>query len=50
LVATDIAARGIDIDELKYVVNFEFPMFPKPMFTESEEQEEQERKELLFRL
>jgi ATP-dependent RNA helicase RhlE len=23
LVATDIAARGIDIDELKYVVNFE---------------------------
>ena len=23
MVATDIAARGIDIDELKYVVNFE---------------------------
>lgn len=25
LVATDIAARGIDVDELKYVINFELP-------------------------
>ena len=25
LVATDIAARGIDVDELEYVVNFELP-------------------------
>ncbi|MBK7957972.1 MAG: DEAD/DEAH box helicase [Bacteroidetes bacterium] len=25
LVATDIAARGIDIDELEYVINFEMP-------------------------
>ena len=25
LVATDIASRGIDIDELKYVINFEVP-------------------------
>jgi ATP-dependent RNA helicase RhlE len=25
LIATDIAARGIDIDELKYVVNYEIP-------------------------
>ena len=25
LVATDIAARGIDIDKLKYVINFEIP-------------------------
>jgi ATP-dependent RNA helicase RhlE len=25
LVATDIAARGIDVDELKYVINFEIP-------------------------
>lgn len=29
LVATDIAARGIDIDLLKYVVNFEIPNVPE---------------------
>jgi len=29
LVATDIAARGIDIDLLKYVVNFEIPNIPE---------------------
>jgi len=29
LVATDIAARGIDIDELAYVVNFEIPNIPE---------------------
>jgi len=29
LVATDIAARGIDIDELAYVVNFELPNVPE---------------------
>jgi len=29
LVATDIAARGIDIDELKHVVNFELPHIPE---------------------
>ena len=29
LVATDIAARGIDVDELKYVINFELPNLPE---------------------
>ncbi|MDX9704281.1 MAG: DEAD/DEAH box helicase [Weeksellaceae bacterium] len=29
LVATDIAARGIDIDLLKYVINFEVPNIPE---------------------
>ena len=29
LVATDIAARGIDIDELKWVINFEIPNIPE---------------------
>ena len=29
LVATDIAARGIDIDELPHVVNYELPNVPE---------------------
>ncbi len=29
LVATDIAARGIDIDELSYVINYEIPNIPE---------------------
>lgn len=29
LVATDIAARGIDIDELSYVVNYDIPNIPE---------------------
>ncbi len=29
LVATDIAARGIDIDKLKYVINFDVPNLPE---------------------
>jgi ATP-dependent RNA helicase RhlE len=29
LIATDIAARGIDIDELQYVVNYDLPNIPE---------------------
>ena len=29
LVATDIAARGIDVDDLAYVINFEMPNIPE---------------------
>jgi ATP-dependent RNA helicase RhlE len=29
LVATDIAARGIDVDDLEYVINFEIPNVPE---------------------
>jgi len=29
LVATDIAARGIDIDKLKYVINYDVPNLPE---------------------
>ncbi len=29
LVATDIAARGIDVDDLQYVINFELPNVPE---------------------
>ena len=29
LVATDIAARGIDVDDLQYVVNYELPNIPE---------------------
>ncbi len=29
LVATDIAARGIDVEEISHVVNFDFPMAPE---------------------
>ena len=29
LVATDIAARGIDVDDISHVVNYDFPMHPE---------------------
>jgi ATP-dependent RNA helicase RhlE len=33
LVATDIAARGIDVDALEHVINYDLPMCRKPMCT-----------------
>ena len=35
LVATDIAARGIDISELTHVFQLDLPEVPKPMCTAS---------------
>ena len=29
LIATDIAARGIDIDELSHVINYDLPEMPE---------------------
>ena len=35
LVATDIAARGIDVEALSHVVNFDVPQCPTITFTAS---------------
>jgi ERCC4-related helicase len=49
LVATDIAARGLDIPLLPHVVNFELPNIPEDYVHALVEQEEPEQAEKLFR-
>ena len=48
LVATDIAARGIDVDDLEYVINYEIPNISKHMSIVSAGQEGQEQTVQLF--
>lgn len=38
LVATDIASRGLDIEDLPHVINYELPRMRKITCTEQEEQ------------
>lgn len=37
LIATDVSARGIDIPDVHYVINYDLPEKAKIMFTESAE-------------
>ncbi len=46
LVATDVAARGIDVQDLTHVINYTIPQTQKPTYIELEEPEEQERQEV----
>ena len=34
LIASDVAGRGIDIENISHVINFDVPINPKIMFTE----------------
>jgi ATP-dependent RNA helicase RhlE len=49
LVATDIAARGIDVDDLTHVINYEIPNIPELTFTGSGGRVVQAQKEQHFR-
>jgi ERCC4-related helicase len=44
LVATDLAARGIDVKEISYVVNYHLPDAYESTCTVAEEQQEQEQR------
>ena len=48
LIATDIAARGIDVSHITHVINYDMPDDPKVMFTELGEQVELEVLDTLF--
>jgi len=49
LVATDVAARGLDIDDISHVFNYDLPDDPNYMCTVSGGQAEPAKKALLFR-
>ena len=38
LIATDVAARGIDVDDVDIVFNYDYRRTKNTMYTESEEQ------------
>jgi ERCC4-related helicase len=44
LIATDVASRGIDIEQLPYVVNFDLPRSPMIIFIVLGVQDEQGNK------
>jgi ATP-dependent RNA helicase DeaD len=48
LVATDVAARGLDVNSLTHVIHFLYRMILKYSFTEAEEQVEQEKTVFLW--
>ena len=48
LVATDIAARGIDIDKLKYVINYDIPNKPETYVHRIGDPAEQGKRVLLY--